>query len=405
MIGSEGSVARGGPVAGEGPEAASGVEMATGVESALHGALPPLQVVDRLARVRVGIDAAGVDALLVTALVNVRYLTGFSGSAGALLVTGRGALLVTDGRYRTQAGEQLTEAGLDGWIELCVGGLQAQREALADAARSGAVRRLGLEADHVTWGAKRRWAEDLAPAQPVPTSGVVELLRQVKDGGELVRMARAAAIADAALGEVLPLLGQRAREDEVSLALDTAMRRLGAEDRAFETIVASGPNAAKPHARPSKRTIEEGDPVVVDFGAIFEGYRSDMTRTFCVGGDPSGTLARVFEVVAEAQAAGVAAVRAGVATGDVDKACRDVIAEAGWRDAFEHGTGHGVGLDIHEAPALGPGSTAILGTDVVVTVEPGVYLAGIGGVRVEDTVVVTADGCHTLTRFPKDIAA
>jgi Xaa-Pro aminopeptidase len=191
----------------------------------------------------------------------------------------------------------------------------------------------------------------------------------------------------------------------VALALDTAMRRLGAEDRAFETIVASGPNAAKPHARPTKRAIVAGDPVVVDFGAIFEGYRSDMTRTFCVGGEPSGTLARVFEVVTRAQAAGVAAVRAGVTAGDIDKACRDVIADAGWRDAFEHGTGHGVGLDIHEAPAVGPGSTAILDTDVVVTVEPGVYLAGIGGVRVEDTVVVTADGCHTLTRFPKDIAA
>jgi Xaa-Pro aminopeptidase len=183
------------------------------------------------------------------------------------------------------------------------------------------------------------------------------------------------------------------------------MRRLGAEDRAFETIVASGPNAAKPHARPSTRTIVEGDPVVVDFGAVFEGYRSDMTRTFCVGGDPRVTLARVFEVVGQAQAAGVAAVRAGVAAGDVDKACRDFIAAAGWKDAFEHGTGHGVGLDIHEAPAVGPGSTAILAPDVVVTVEPGVYLAGIGGVRVEDTVVVTADGCHTLTRFPKDIAA
>ncbi|HEY5025460.1 MAG TPA: Xaa-Pro peptidase family protein [Acidimicrobiales bacterium] len=395
----EGSLARGGPAAGEGPVTGDSVV------TALDGALPPLQVADRLARLRAGIDSAGVDALLVTALPNVRYLTGFSGSAGAVLVTGRNALLVTDGRYRTQAGEQLTAAGHDGAVELCVGGLQVQREALAAMARSGAVARLGLEADHVTWSAKRRWAEDLAPTQPVPTSGVVESLRQVKDAGELVRMARAAAIADAALGEVLGLLGQGSREDEVALALDTAMRRLGAEDRAFETIVASGPNAAKPHARPSKRTILEGDPVVVDFGAIFEGYRSDMTRTFCVGGDPPGTLARVFEVVAEAQAAGVAAVRAGVAAGDVDKACRDLIAAAGWKDAFEHGTGHGVGLDIHEAPAVGPGSTAILATDVVVTVEPGVYLAGIGGVRVEDTVVVTADGCHTLTRFPKDIAA
>jgi Xaa-Pro aminopeptidase len=373
--------------------------------TALDGPLAPLQVADRVARLRPGIESAGVDALLVTALPNVRYLTGFSGSAGALLVTGDGALLVTDGRYRTQAAEQLTGAGHDGAVELCVGGFQAQRDALAAMARSAGVVRLGLEADRVTWSAQRRWADDLAPARLEPTSGVVETLRQVKDAGELGRMARAAAIADAALAEVLPLLGQRSSEDEVALALDTAMRRLGAEDRAFETIVASGPNAAKPHARPSTRTIVEGDPVVVDFGAVFEGYRSDMTRTFCVGGDPRGTLARVFEVVGQAQAAGVAAVRAGVAAGDVDKACRDFIAAAGWKDAFEHGTGHGVGLDIHEAPAVGPGSTAILAPDVVVTVEPGVYLAGIGGVRVEDTVVVTADGCHTLTRFSKDIAA
>jgi Xaa-Pro aminopeptidase len=358
-----------------------------------------------MARLRVGLDVAAVDALLVTARANVRYLTGFSGSAGVLLVTGRGAVLTTDGRYRTQAAEQLSVAGHDGVVELCVGGVQAQRDALAAFVGAHAVHRLGLEADHVSWSAQSRWAKDLAPAHAVATSGVVEALRQVKDRGELARMARAAAIADAALGEVLPLLGLRSREEEVALALDTAMRRLGAEDRAFETIVASGPNAAKPHARPTGRVIVAGDPVVVDFGAVFEGYRSDMTRTFCVGGRPPGTLARVFEVVGAAQAAGVAALHAGVAAGDVDKACRDLIAEAGWAEAFEHGTGHGVGLDIHEAPGVGPGSTAILAPGVVVTVEPGVYLAGIGGVRVEDTVVVTGDGCLTLTRFPKDIAA
>jgi Xaa-Pro aminopeptidase len=367
--------------------------------------LPPLHVAGRMGHLRAGIDTAGVDALLVTELANVRYLTGFTGSAGVLLVTGTRAVLVTDGRYRTQAAEQLGAAGLDGVVELCVGGLQAQRQALADAATAAAVHRLGLEADHVSWSAQRHWAEDLAPAEPVATSAVVEVLRQRKDAGELARMERAASIADAALGEVLPMLGQRPREDEVALALDTAMRRLGAEDRAFETIVASGENAAKPHARPTARVIGGGDPVVVDFGSIFEGYRSDMTRTFCVGGEPPGLLGRVFAVVGRAQAEGVAAVRAGVATGDVDKACRDVIAAAGWKDAFEHGTGHGVGLDIHEAPAVGPGSAAILVPGVVVTVEPGVYLAGVGGVRVEDTVVVTEDGCRTLTRFPKDIAA
>jgi len=372
------------------------------------GSPPPMDFSRRMVRLRAALDGAEVDALLVTALPNVRYLTGFTGSAGVLLVTGAGspsALLVTDGRYRTQADEQLSAAGLRGAVELTVGGVQAQHQALAAGVQAASVRRLGLEADHVSWSAQRRFAEDLDRATPVATSGVVESLRQVKDEGELARMERAAAIADAALGEVLPLLGRRRCEDEVALALDTAMRRLGAEDRAFETIVASCPNAAKPHARPSARTIVPGDPVVVDFGAIFDGYRSDMTRTFCVGGEPPATLARVFEVVGAAQAAGVAAVRAGVATGDVDKACRDLIADAGWATAFEHGTGHGVGLDIHESPAVGPGSTAILAPDVVVTVEPGVYLAGIGGVRVEDTVVVTADGCHMLTRFPKDIAA
>jgi Xaa-Pro aminopeptidase len=367
--------------------------------------LPPLRVAPRLARVRADLEVAGVDGLLVTAPANVRYLSGFTGSAGVLLVTGRRVLLVSDGRYRTQAAEQLEAAGHDGAVELCIGGVALQRQALAGAIGADGVGRLGLEADHVSWSAKRRWAEDLAPAIPTVTSGLVEQLRQVKDPGELARMERAAAIADAALGEVVPLLGQGSTEEGVALALDTAMRRLGAEDRAFETIVASGPNAAKPHARPTGRALAPGDPVVVDFGAIFEGYRSDMTRTFCVGGEPGPALARVFTVVGEAQAAGVAAVRAGVATGDVDKACRDVIAEAGWAEAFEHGTGHGVGLDIHEAPGVGPGSTAILAPGVVVTVEPGVYLAGVGGVRVEDTVVVTDDGCHTLTRFPKDIAA
>jgi Xaa-Pro aminopeptidase/Xaa-Pro dipeptidase len=290
-------------------------------------------------------------------------------------------------------------------VDVVVGGAEAQRDAVRRMLTDAGVGRLGLESDHVTWSSQRRWAHDLGSVELVPTTAVVEALRQVKDGGELACMARAADIADEALGSVLALLATRRREADFALELDSAMRRLGAEDRAFETIVASGPNAAMPHARPSGRVIERGDPVVIDFGATFEGYRSDMTRTFCVGGEPSTEMARVFAVVGEAQAAGVAAVRAGVEAQVVDRACRDVVAEAGWGAQFEHGTGHGVGLDIHEAPGVGPGSTAILAPGVVVTVEPGVYLAGVGGVRVEDTVVVTADGCRPLTKFPKDIAA
>jgi len=365
--------------------------------------LPAMDVAGRLVRLRAGLPAAGADALLVTTLANIRYLTGFTGSAALLLVTADETLLVTDGRYRTQAAEQLDAVGLSGSVTLTIGGAVLQRDAVV--ARATAAGRLGLEAENITWGSQRRWSDLLGATELVPTSGVVESLRQVKDAGELARMARAAAIADAALAEVVALLGQGRSEEEVSLALDTAMRRLGSEDRAFETIVASGPNAAKPHARPTSRPIETGDPVVIDFGATFEGYRSDMTRTFCVGGTPAPELARLFAVVAEAQAAGVAAVAAGVVTGDIDKVCRDHITESGYGDAFEHGTGHGVGLDIHEAPAVGQGSTAILTPGVVVTVEPGIYLAGVGGVRIEDTVVVTDQGCHPLTGFPKDIAA
>jgi len=368
----------------------------------LGGALAPLLVGDRLDRVRPLLDDAGADALLVTELANVRYLTGFTGSAGTLLVTADEAMLATDGRYRTQAGEQLDASGAGAVVDVVVGAPAAQRDALAGLAARAGARRIGLEADGITWAAQRRWAEVLRSAELVATSGVVEALRLVKDGAELDRMGRAAAIADAALAETLPMLADEPTEAEVALVLDSAMRRLGAEDRAFETIVASGPNAAKPHARPGTRRIAAGDCVVIDFGAIVEGYRSDMTRTFSVGGNPPSILAPVFDAVTTAQAAGVDAVRPGVTTGEVDRVCRDLVTEAGYGNEFEHGTGHGVGLHIHEAPAVGPGTTAILAPGVVVTVEPGVYLAGVGGVRVEDTVVVTEDGCRPLTRFPKE---
>ena len=378
----------------------------------LTAPLAPLSVAGRLARLRAALAAVGTEgprpeALVVTTPANIRWLTGFTGSAGVLVVTEDHALLATDGRYRTQASEQLGAAGVEADVDLCIGGVAAQREALAATASSaGAV---GLEAGDVTWSAVHTWEEVLAPRPLVATHGVVEDLRVVKDAGEVARMERAAAIADAALGTVLPLLhgaagGAALTESAFAAALEHAMRTHGAEDRAFETIVASGENSAKPHARPGQRVIRAGDPVVVDFGATFDGYRSDMTRTFCIGGAPTGELATVFAVVAESQVAGVEAVAPGVATGDVDKVCRDRIAAAGWGERFEHGTGHGVGLDIHEGPAVGAGSTAILQPGTVVTVEPGVYLPALGGVRIEDTLVVTGSGSRPLTRFPKEVA-
>jgi Xaa-Pro aminopeptidase len=361
--------------------------------------LPPMSVAGRLDALRAGFDSAGIDALVVTTLPNVRYLTGFAGSAGVLVVTSAGALLTTDGRYRTQSAEQVSQAGAQ--VEIEIGGMADQKRSAS--AFLSAATMVGLEADNISWSGQRAWAELLASTELVATSNAVERLREVKDEAEISRMERAAAIADAALYEVLPLMSTDVTEEQFALELDTAMRRGGAESVAFETIVAAGENSAKPHHRPGSRTIRQGDPVVVDFGATYEGYRSDMTRTFCVGAEPEGDMARVFAVVGASQAAGAAAVKPGIATKEVDDVCRAIIAEAGWADRFEHGTGHGVGLDIHEAPTVSQLGTAILAPGFVVTVEPGVYLPGLGGVRVEDTLVVTEGGSRPLTRFTKDI--
>ncbi len=365
--------------------------------------LPPITVAGRIDRLRSDFDQHGIDALVVTTLANVRYLTGFSGSAGVLTVTPAGAVLTTDGRYRAQSSEQVDRAGAGADVEIVIGSLADQRAAARACLEGHSLTRVGLEADDVSWSAQRAWAELLGGERLVPTANVVEALRQCKDATELARMERAAAIADAALFEVLPLMAEGVTEEQFALELDTAMRRGGAEGTAFDTIVASGENSAKPHHHPGVRRIGVGDPVVVDFGAIVEGYRSDMTRSFCVGAEPEGELARIFEVVQTSQAAGAAAVRPGVSAKSIDDVCRQVIAEAGWAERFEHGTGHGVGLDIHEAPSVSQLGTAILAPGFVVTVEPGVYVPGHGGVRVEDTLVVTEDGARPLTRFTKDI--
>ncbi|MBV9410502.1 MAG: aminopeptidase P family protein, partial [Acidimicrobiia bacterium] len=325
----------------------------------------PSDIAGRVGRLRPRLAGAGCDAVLVTNLINVRYLTGFTGSAGLLLVLPDELLFTTDGRYRDQAVDQLRAAGVEARVEVRPT-LAGQHEALAAAA--GSVARLGLEADSVTWAQQRRFAADVfANAALVPTEGLVEELRRVKDAGEIDRIAEAARIADEALAAIRPLLGQRVTEREVALGLDYEMRRLGADGSSFETIVGSGPNGAKPHARPTDRRIEPGELVVIDFGAMVDGYCSDMTRTLCVG-EPSDDVAlRMAAVVKESQREGVAAVSAGVRGADVDAACRDVIADAGWADAFIHGTGHGVGLEIHEAPRVGSTSEDVLATGHVVT--------------------------------------
>ena len=357
-------------------------------------------IASRIPRVRERV-AEHADALLVTRLVNIRYLTGFTGSAGLLLVLPEELVFVTDGRYMEQSAEQLRAAGVDARIE--IGTTAAAQQETLGAAASG-LGRLALEAHDVTWAQQRAFAADwFAGSELVPTENLIENLRRVKDAGELARMAEAARIADRALAVTRPLLAQEPTEEDVAISLDFEMRRGGASGPSFPTIVASGPNGAKPHARPGSRRIREGDLVVLDFGAVYDGYCSDMTRTVSIGEPRDETVRRMVDVVAESQRAGVAAVAAGVTAVAVDDACRQIIDAAGWGDAFIHGTGHGVGLEIHEAPRVSFSSGDTLEVDQVVTVEPGVYLPEHGGVRIEDTVVVTEDGCTVLTHAPKDL--
>lgn len=358
--------------------------------------LPPVAAAGRAERVRAELGERGCDALLVSHLVNIRWLTGFSGSNGLLLLSADELVLVTDGRYGDQAEAEAAAAGVAVRVEVTTTDTLARLEH----ARAGA-RRLGLEADRVSWSDQRRFSEAFAGAELVPTSGVVEAHRQVKDAGELARLERAADLCDEALAEVLPLLLERPTEAGFALALDSAMRRLGADQPSFDTIVASGPNGARPHHRPGRRTIEHGDLVVIDVGARVEGYGSDMTRTVVVGREPDPHQAELWEAVRGSQAAGVEAVRAGTGIAAVDAACRDHLAALGLGDRFTHGTGHGIGLEIHEDPFVNARSVGILRPGLVITVEPGVYVPGVGGVRIEDSVVVTEDGCRTITRTPK----
>jgi len=354
--------------------------------------LPPLEVTGRLDRLRT-VVADHADAIVVSDLTSIRWCTGFTGSNAILVVANDDSTLITDGRYRTQAPDELAAARSNTLVEIAVQPIEAAVDALA------AVDRLALEADVVSWADQRSWTT-VVDADLVPTEGLIRELRAVKDDAELARIERAAAIVDEALAGLTGLLMVGTTEREMAHALDREMRAAGATGPAYDTIVAGGPNAALPHVRPTDRPFEDGDLVVIDVGSVVEGYRSDMTRTFIIGASGDETH-RIREVVTEAQAAGVAAVRPGVVAQEIDAVCRTIIADAGYGEAFSHGTGHGVGLDIHELPAIHARSTAILQPGHVLTVEPGIYVPAVGGCRVEDLLVVTETGARSLTNSPK----
>src|SRR5262245_17353897 len=275
-----------------------------------------------------------------------------------------------------------------------------QRDLLVAAVAAGS--RLGLEEQSITWGQQIDYADAFAGIELVPAGAPVEALRRVKDAGEVDRIRRACAIADDAFQALLPRLASGLTERAFALELEFAMRERGASGNSFDPIIASGPNGSRPHHMPSDRVIQRNELIVCDFGCIVDGYCSDMTRTLSIG-DPGPDARHLFDVVLESQAAGRAAVAVDTACADVDRASRDVIANAGWADAFSHSTGHGVGLEIHEAPRVASTAGDTLLLNDVVTVEPGVYLPGIGGVRIEDTLVVGAAGAEALTLTGKEL--
>jgi Xaa-Pro aminopeptidase len=359
-------------------------------------AIPPMNVPSRVGKLRERLGRERLGGMLVTSLANVRYLTGFSGSSAVLLVTARRCLLITDGRYKDQAAREMAASGVTADLEV----VNATKRLKTIESATRALARLGLEAGSVSWATQTELAATLKP-ELVATNGFVEAIRLVKDAGEIARIERSCDIADVAFAQIKQHLAEGATEAEFAAELEFEMRRRGAGAASFESIVASGPNGALPHAKPTDRVIVPGDLVVVDFGALFDGYHSDMTRTVCIG-EPSAADAALLAAVAASQRAGLIAVVAGVTGGAVDEACRASLAEAGYAEAFTHSTGHGVGLDIHEAPMLGAGSADVLPEGAVVTVEPGAYLVDHGGVRIEDTVVVTASGFRPLTKTTKD---
>jgi Xaa-Pro aminopeptidase len=354
-------------------------------------------------RLRRRLVAAELDAMLVTDLVNVRYLSGFTGSNAALLVFADGArhsVLATDGRYRTQAAQQAPD--LQVTIDRACG------TTLAYVATTHRVARLGFESHVVTVDAHAALTGAAGPTELVRAPGMVEALREVKDAGELALLRLACEAADAALLDLVAGGGLRPgrTEREVGRELESRMLDHGADGVSFETIVAAGANSAIPHHRPTDAVLAAGDFVKIDFGALVAGYHSDMTRTFVLS-PVAQWQSELYDLVATAQAAGRDALVPGAALSAVDGASRQVIADAGYADNFSHGLGHGVGLQIHEAPGISASSAGTLLPGSAVTVEPGVYLPGRGGVRIEDTLVVGSDRAPTpelLTRFPKELA-
>ncbi len=334
-----------------------------------------------------------LDALLVSSPVNCRYLCGFTGSASLLLMTPRRAHFITDGRYREQAREEVCDAE----VHIAPGPLLP---ALGKILRSSSA--VGFEEDDLTVAAGRQLAEVSPHLTWIPTSGLVEGLRLIKDEGEIGRLREAAGIACTVMGETAALIGEGTSEVEIAAALEAGLRLNGSDGSSFEPIVVSGRRGALPHGRPSERRLLTGEAVTLDFGAVREGYHSDITRTFVVG-SPDRELLRWRDVLEETIETVLARTEPGCPGQELDTAARQVIDAAGLGDYFVHNLGHGLGLEVHEGPRLSRTSPDTLAVGMVFTIEPGIYVPERGGIRIEEDVVLTENGPEILTSFPRTL--
>lgn len=349
----------------------------------------------RLTKLREALAAEGLDAILITQPENRRYLSGFTGSAGVLLISQDQAVLATDFRYYEQVEKQAPDFRLAKITDKF-------KTLLPELVQQVGAKRVGFESAHLTVDQHQEWQEVAEGFELVPTKEWVEKIRAVKDEDELGKIKQAIALADQAFAHIVSFIEPGMTEKEVAWELEVFMRTRGAEKLAFDIIVASGPNGAMPHATVSERVIRAGEPVVMDMGARIDGYNSDLTRTVCAG-RPDGKFREIYDIVLEAQRAAEQRVRPGMTGKQADAIARQVIEEAGYGDNYGHGLGHGVGLAVHEKPGVGRLSEDVLEPGMVFTVEPGIYLTDWGGVRVEDIVVMREDGVEVLTRASKDV--
>ncbi len=347
---------------------------------------------DRISSAREYLERFGVDAMLFVDLCNIRYLCGFTGSDGALVVTREGGMFLSDSRYTTQAAREVTRFPSREY--------RGKLDGIASLIKEFRVDKVGFESEHMPVAQFRSLTDVLPGVELVPVGTELATLRQVKDAQELELLARTAEVASLSLLDICSEIRPGAKERDVALALEFAMKRAGAEEKSFDFIVASGVRGALPHGKASDKTIEAGELVTLDFGGVYQGYCSDETVTVAVG-TPNERQREIYGIVKEAHDLALAAVRPGVTFRELDAIAREFISAQGYGEYFGHGLGHGVGLEVHEQPVVSFRSAGEAEAGMVFTIEPGIYIPGWGGVRIEDTVVVTPDGFRTLTKVPK----